>query len=61
MSKSNRPDEYQLSLGEKKLIQQIRDLQDKDSNIPMHVIVSYHEGIWQFYQSVPAGFVKEKK
>lgn len=61
MAKNNQPDSYPLSVGEQKLIQQIRELQERNSSIPMHVIVRYHEGIWQFYQSVPAGHVKDKK
>ena len=60
MTKNNSHNEYPLSLGEQKLIEQIRDMQDKNSSIPMHVIVRYHEGIWQLYQTIPAGHVKDK-
>ncbi len=61
MTKSNPPDTYQLSIGEQHLIDQIRDLQDKNSRVPMHVILRYHDGLWQFYQSIPAGHVKEPR
>ncbi len=58
MSKSNRPNEYQLSVGEKKLIQQIRSLQDKNSKHPMMVTVRLVDGIWQIFEAVPRGQVK---
>ncbi len=58
MTKNNQPEEYPLSIGEQKLIEQIRDLQDKDSKRPMMVTVRLVDGIWQIFESVPRGIVK---
>ena len=56
----NNNSEYLLTEGEQRLINQIRDLQDRDSKRPMMVTVRYVDGLYQIFKAVPAGQGKDK-
>ncbi len=51
--------ELPLTLGEEKLIRQLRDIMNKMDTKPYQVSVLVVDGTWYIYESVPRGKVKQ--
>lgn len=54
----DKPPEIELSEGEQKIVQQIRQWADEAAPRPMVATVMITNGIWQIWQGVPRGTKK---
>jgi hypothetical protein len=58
MDNESEGEPIELSEGEEKLVQQIRQWANESGTRPMVATVLYTNGIWQIWQGVPRGTLK---